>query len=213
MNAGGSFDWRTALNHPSCPLDFLKSANASNVDHAFEQEGHEQHDICHDRRHRGFRMGDVDDAFVDRNARAKRKDEHGDDEAPEIELAAVAEGMELVGRALGCTAAPHQQQLVGRIDDAVHAFGQHRRGTGDRGRDELRHGDAEVRQKRDDERPRTGGVRAHEARKLIKLTPLRARENARPPLCKQICTNVDRPLMRGSLAQEAACRTAPSARR
>src|SRR5205085_8449957 len=84
----------------------------------------------------------------------------GDDEAPEIELPPVAEWVELVRRTLGCPAAPHQQQLVGRIDDAVNAFGQHCRGTRDGCRDELGDCDPEVRQKRDDQSPRAGGMRA-----------------------------------------------------
>ena len=100
-------------------------------------------------------------AFVHRHSGAEREHQHRDHEAPEIELAAVAERMEVVGRPLRRAAAPHQQQLVGGIDDAVHALGQHRRGAGDRGRDELGRGDAEVRQQRDDQRPRAGGRRAH----------------------------------------------------
>ena len=103
-------------------------------------------------------MQDVEDAFVDRHSGAEREDQHGDDEAPEIELAAVAERMEPVGRPLRLPPTPHQQQLVGRIDDAVHAFGQHRRRAGDRRRDEFRSGNPKVRRKRDDECPGAGRV-------------------------------------------------------
>ena len=39
----------------------------------------------------------MDDAFVDRHAGAEREHQHGDDEAPEIELAAVTERDELSG--------------------------------------------------------------------------------------------------------------------
>ena len=53
-----------------------------------------------------LRVRDVDDAFVDRHSGAEREHQHRDDEAPEIELAAVAERVELVGRPLGRRAAP-----------------------------------------------------------------------------------------------------------
>src|SRR5438270_1050911 len=106
-------------------------------------------------------MSNVDDAFIHRHAGAEREHEHGDDEAPEIELAAVTERVQLVGGAFRLTAAPHQQQLVDRIYHAVNALGQHRRGTGDRGCDELRYRNAKVRGERDHERPRAGRMRAH----------------------------------------------------
>ena len=46
-----------------------------------------------------LRVSDVQDAFVNRHACAEREDQHGDDEAPEIELAAVTERVQLVGGA------------------------------------------------------------------------------------------------------------------
>ena len=59
------------------------------------------------RRHRRLGMRDVDDALVDRDAGAEREHQHRDDEAPEVELAAVAERVVLVGR-LACAARrPH----------------------------------------------------------------------------------------------------------
>ena len=161
MKAGGSFERRIAWNQPSVALGLPELLERLQRRPAFEQEGDQQHDIGNDRRNRLFGVGDVDDAFVDRHARAEREDQHRDDEAPEIKLAPVTEGMKLVGRPLRRAAAPHQQQLVGRIDHAVNAFGEHRRRAGDRRRDELRDGDAEVGEQRDDERPRRGRVSAH----------------------------------------------------
>ena len=44
---------------------------------------------------------DMDDALVDRDARAEREDEQRDDERPEVDLAALAERMSPVGRLAG----------------------------------------------------------------------------------------------------------------
>ena len=51
---------------------------------AFEQEGHEQHAVGDERRHRLFGMRNVEDAFIDRDAGAERKHQHRNHEAPEI---------------------------------------------------------------------------------------------------------------------------------
>ena len=45
-------------------------------------------------------MGDVDDTLVHRDAGAESEDQNGNDEAPEVELAAIAEGVRLSGRFL-----------------------------------------------------------------------------------------------------------------
>jgi hypothetical protein len=79
----------------------------------------------------------VDDALVDRYPGTEREDEDRDDEAPEVEFAAVSEGVIFVGRLARLAAPPHQKQLIGRIDDAVDTLGQHRRRAGDRRRGEL----------------------------------------------------------------------------
>ena len=60
--------------------------------------------------------------------------------------------MALVGRLARLAAAPHQQQLIGRIDDAVNAFGEHRRRTGNSSGNEFGNRDPEVRQQCDDQR-------------------------------------------------------------
>src|SRR3569833_3406399 len=120
-------------------------------------------------------MGDVDDPFVDGNTRAEREYQHRDHEAPEVELAAVAERVVLIGRLLSLAPAPHQQQLIGRIDKTVDALREHRRRPGNRGGDELRNRDSDVRSKRDNERSGTGGVGAHASRKFTMFMVLRVR--------------------------------------
>ena len=52
----------------------------------------------------------MQDALVDRDAAADAEDQHGDDQAPEVELLAVAERMALVGRPLRQAHADEQEQ-------------------------------------------------------------------------------------------------------
>jgi hypothetical protein len=87
----------------------------------------------------------MEDAFVDRHARAEREHHHRDDETPEIQLAAIAERVGRVGHPAGRLAPPQKEQLIDAVDEAVNALGQHRRRAGERRRDELQHGNAEVR--------------------------------------------------------------------
>ena len=107
MKAGGSFERRTACEPAELALGLPEFLERREGRPAFEQEGDEQHDIGDDRRHRLLGIGDVDDAFVDRHAGAEREHQDGDDEAPEIELAAVAERVDACRPACATAWRPH----------------------------------------------------------------------------------------------------------
>jgi len=67
----------------------------------------------------------MDYALIERDAGAERKDQQGNDEAPEIEFATVTKRMRLV-RGPGCPAiAIEQQGLVGGIDDRMNGLARH----------------------------------------------------------------------------------------
>src|SRR5213075_2972676 len=83
----------------------------------------------------GLGVADVVDAFIDRDARAEREDHQRDDEAPEIQLAAMAERVLGVRWALGAMQPVQQQDLVAAIHQGMDGFRQHGRAAGDyRGR-------------------------------------------------------------------------------
>ena len=65
---------------------------------------------------------EVLDAFVDGDAGAEGEDENGDDETPEVDFLAVAEGVVLVGGLLCLTQAEEEQCLVAGVDDGVDGF-------------------------------------------------------------------------------------------
>ena len=67
-----------------------------------------------------------------------------DDEAPEVDLAPVAEGMRLVGRPLGAPEAVQEQHLVAGVDERMDAFAEHRGAARDPGGGELRDRDQQV---------------------------------------------------------------------
>ena len=87
-------------------------------------------------------------ALIQRDARANRKDQHGDHEAPEIDLFAIAERKALVRRALGAAQAIQQQALVAGIHGRVDALGHHGRTAGKRRRGEFGHRNQQVADKR-----------------------------------------------------------------
>ena len=84
------------------------------------------------------------DALVDRYAGADGEDQKRHDEAPEIDLAAMAERVGAVGLGARAAQAVEQQHLVAGVDQRMHAFRQHRGRAGDRGGDELGDRDQQV---------------------------------------------------------------------
>ena len=89
----------TCQNDPS-PRTRWNAAPCDAPRYGLEDEREPEHDEIDQRLRDRFRMPDVDDALIDRDSRTEREDQKRDHEAPEIELAAVAEGMDLV-RAAG----------------------------------------------------------------------------------------------------------------
>jgi hypothetical protein len=73
----------------------------------------------------------VDDAFVEGDPGTEREDQKSNDEAPEVELAAMAERMHQVCRLGGTMEAIEQQQAIAGIDERMHTFRQHRRAAGE----------------------------------------------------------------------------------
>jgi hypothetical protein len=59
-----------------------------------------------------LRPADVLDALVRRNAGASGEHQQGDDEAPEVQLAAIAEWMHRVRRLAGTAQAVQQQEFI-----------------------------------------------------------------------------------------------------
>ena len=110
----------------------------------FEDKGGGQHDVVpHWVAHRLW-VADVLDAFIERHAAAQPKDQHRDDQAPEIELLAVPERML---RRRGPVAQPQtdqQQDTVESVDRRVNAFRQHGRAARHARDDELGYGDRYV---------------------------------------------------------------------
>ena len=125
---------------------------------ALEQEGDAQHAVAQCVVAGGLWVADVLDAFVGRNARACSKHQQGDDEAPEVEFAPIAEGMHRIGCLAGTPQAVEQQQFVEGVDQRMHALAEHGRAAGDARGDELGHGDGQVAGKgRIDDKTGTGG--------------------------------------------------------
>ncbi len=126
-----------------------------------QADGDGQHDDGHDRRVEVVRVPDLLDALVHREQPAGREQHQRDQEGEHVPVAAVAERM--LGRGPPPRrAGPDQQQaLVAGVDDRVHPFGQHRGRAGDRERDELDHGDAEVGPERGQDGLRAAG-RTHQ---------------------------------------------------
>jgi hypothetical protein len=138
---------------------------------ALEQEGDGEHRISDHRRHRMLGLEHVDHALVDRDSGAQGKYQNGDDEAPEIELAPVAERVVFVGGLARLAPAPDQEQLVQAVDDAVDPLGQHRRRAGHRRRREFRDRDAEIRREGDQQGAVVMGRATHRRRALPATAP------------------------------------------
>ena len=64
-------------------------------------------------------MADVSDAFRDGDAAADDEDEQRDDERPEVELFAVAEGVGFIGGLAALVLTEEKQGAVAAVDDGV----------------------------------------------------------------------------------------------
>ncbi len=111
---------------------------------ALEHDRDAEHDVAD--QVVGGRLGiaDVLDAFVGRYTGAGREHQQCHDEAPEVQLAPVAEGMQGVRLLLRAAQAIQQQQLVDGVHQGVDALAEHGRTAGNAGGDELGDGDCEV---------------------------------------------------------------------
>ena len=98
---------------------------------ALEDRGEGEHDVVDGRALERRRVLDVGDALVDGHAAADAEDAHGDDEAPEVDLHAVAERVVLVGGPGAPVEAVEEQAAVAGVDDGVDALADHRRAAGD----------------------------------------------------------------------------------
>src|SRR5712671_4941699 len=90
------------------------------------------------------RIKDVVDALVERDAGAQGEHLQRGDEAPEIELAAMAERVAFVGRKRGAMDAVEQHPLVAGIDQRMDGLAQHRGASRPPGGAKLYERDQEV---------------------------------------------------------------------
>ena len=90
------------------------------------------------------RVADLLDALVEGEQAAHREQHEGDDEGPEVALAAVAERVLAVGGLARPLAAEQQQRLVAGVGERVDGLGEQARRRRDQEADELGDGDAEV---------------------------------------------------------------------
>ena len=81
----------------------------------------------HARRLDLVRVPDLLDALEDGEGAAQAEQHQRHDEGPEVALAAVPEGVGLVGLPPGPVAAEQEQALVAGVGDRVDRLGQHRR--------------------------------------------------------------------------------------
>ncbi|MGY3650117.1 hypothetical protein ACVWW2_005408 [Bradyrhizobium sp. LM4.3] len=97
----------------------------------------------------------MQNALIQRDTGAQREDEQRNDEAPEIQLAPIAERMGFIGRTARAPVAVKQQDLVGRVDERMHRFARHGRTPRPRGGADLRDRDEDIaEQRRIDRGPR-----------------------------------------------------------
>ena len=123
---------------------FAELAERNREAPALEDAGGAEHDIVPQRVAYRFGMADVLHAFVERHASPQAEDQHRHDQAPEVQLFAMAEGMLRRSRPVAELESDEQQDAVERIDGGVDPFGQHRRTACDAGDDELGDGDRDV---------------------------------------------------------------------
>src|SRR6185312_1427770 len=84
---------------------------------ALEEEGQPQHDVADHGIGNGLGTEDVKNSLVRRHARAEREDQQRDDEAPEVELSAVAERVLGIGTPAGPMKPIKQEDLVAAVDE------------------------------------------------------------------------------------------------
>ncbi len=96
-------------------------------------------------------VDDVGDALVDGHPAADGEDADGHDEAPEVDLHAVAERVLLVGGLRAAAQAVVEQDAVAGVHQGVDALGDHGRAAGEPGGHELDGGDGHVADDRGDD--------------------------------------------------------------
>ncbi len=91
-----------------------------------------------------MRVQEVGDPLVDRHPAASGEDEDGDDQAPEVQVLAVAEGVVGIRRPAAQAMTEQEQPAVAGIDQRVNRLGEHRGAAGEERRGELRARDRQV---------------------------------------------------------------------
>ena len=99
----------------------------------------------------GFGPMQFVNAFVNRKHAARREQQQGDDERPEVHVAAVAQRVPRVGRPPRLPQPDQQQHLIGAVRAGVNRLGQQRPRTGEKRRHGLGDRDGDVDQQRLDD--------------------------------------------------------------
>ena len=89
-------------------------------------------------------MENVRDPLVERHPGPHREDQEGDDEAPEVELATVAQRVRFIRGPSRATKTIEQEDLVARVHEGVNALADHGRAARDARGQELRQGDEHI---------------------------------------------------------------------
>ena len=126
------------------PLDLAEIAEGDKPARPFEHKGEAEHDVVDRRIGAGIGRDHMLDALIEGEPGAERKDQHGDDEAPEIQFAPMAEGMLAVRRLLRPVLAVKQEQFVAGVDEGMEALAEHRRAAGKQRGGEFGDGDEEI---------------------------------------------------------------------
>jgi hypothetical protein len=108
-------------------------------------------------------------AFEQREQRAQGEQHDSHQEGPEVAFAPETEGMRGRGRLTPPPAPEREQSLIAGVGHRVNRLGQHRGGTGEQERDELRDRDTEIGQERGQDRP--GAALVHPSRPVIIRPP------------------------------------------
>ena len=77
-------------------------------------------------------------SLVDRNSAAKRENQHGNDETPEVDLLAVPERKFAARRQVRALNSVQQQNLIAGINQRMNALAHHCRAASDTGGSKLR---------------------------------------------------------------------------
>jgi hypothetical protein len=81
------------------------------------------------------------DALIDGNACSHRKDQNGNNKAPEIDFLSVAEGKLFVRWLSRSLESMEKEGLVARVDNLMDSFGEHGGTAGHEGGKEFGYGD------------------------------------------------------------------------